>query len=72
MDRYQYDTIRVLVSVPTFLAVWAVLITAVGPVYGILLCWIPAMIAGWLVGWLWPVIAIGAGGAVLMILANLL
>ena len=60
MNSELYDTVRILTSVPVFLAVWALLITAAGPVYGILLCWIPAMLAGWIVGWLWPVIAIGA------------
>lgn len=69
-DNFSYSTWGLIIGFISFVIIWICAITAWGGLIGLALGWIPALIGGLILGFLWPIPAFAVLIGVFVLLSN--
>jgi len=56
-----------IVGVLAFAAIWLYALFSWGLLLGLMIGWIPALIGGFILGWLWPLVVLAVIGLIILI-----
>jgi hypothetical protein len=69
-DSQWYNIGFIITALITFVGSWIYCIATYGFLLGVGLGWLPSIIVAYIAGFLWPIIALGIAGIVLLIIMN--
>ena len=56
-----------IVGVLSFIVIWLYALVSWGFLIGLMIGWVPALIGGFILGWLWPLVVLAAIGIIILV-----
>jgi hypothetical protein len=56
-----------IVGTLSFIAIWLYALVSWGLLFGLMFGWIPALIGGAILGWLWPLVVLAVIGLIILV-----